>query len=345
MGHRIVVTGGAGYIGSHVSVELLAAGDAILIIDDFSNSSEEAINRVRDLTGADVSLLVRDLANPSHSDDIVNAVREFNPDGAIHMAGLKAVGESVEQPARYYRTNIDATLTLIDALEAADAKRLVFSSSATVYGDLNTSPVDESGKTGPTNPYGRTKLFIEEILKDIANADPDWRIVNLRYFNPVGAHPSGRIGEDPNGIPNNLFPFIAQVAVGKRERLSVFGDDYQTPDGTGVRDYIHVMDLARGHAAALDYLHTRENGGAIDVNLGAGKGYSVLEAVSAFKRASNRDIPYAIAPRRDGDIAEIYANAERAREMLGWRAERGIEEMCADHWRWQHGNPDGYKKD
>lgn len=343
MTKRIVVTGGAGYIGSHVCVELLAGGASALVIDDFSNAHPEALNRIRELAPGNLELLECDLADPAQSDAIIDAVKKFNPDGAVHLAGLKAVGESVEEPARYYRVNLGAALTLIEALEAADAKNLVFSSSATVYGDRNESPVDESGQTGPTNPYGRTKLFIEDIVKDIARSDDQWRVVNLRYFNPVGAHASGRIGEDPNDIPNNLFPFIAQVAVGRREKLQVFGDDYPTPDGTGVRDYIHVTDLARGHKAALDYLAKQKNACAVDINLGAGRGVSVLEAVAAFKRASNRDIPYDIAPRRDGDIAEIYANADLARKLLGWRAEKSIEDMCADHWRWQSQNPDGYK--
>ncbi|MEZ5892911.1 MAG: UDP-glucose 4-epimerase GalE [Parvularculaceae bacterium] len=261
----------------------------------------------------------------------------------MHLAGLKAVGESVAEPARYYRVNLGSALMLIDALEAADARMIVFSSSATVYGEQNANPVKEDALTGPANPYGRTKFFIEEMLKDVARADPRWRVVNLRYFNPVGAHASGRIGEDPNGVPNNLFPFIAQVAVGKRAELSVFGNDYPTRDGTGVRDYIHVTDLARGHSAALDYLAKQASGVAIDVNLGTGRGYSVLEAVAAFKRASNRDIPFRIAPRRDGDIAEIYADAGLAKKLLGWRAEKTIDDMCADHWRWQSQNPDGYK--
>ncbi|PQA86536.1 UDP-glucose 4-epimerase GalE [Hyphococcus luteus] len=342
MSSRIVVAGGAGYIGSHVSVELLSRGDALLIIDDFSNSHPEAVERIRELATGDVDLLKADMADEAQRDMIVKAVRAFKPDGAVHLAGLKAVGESVAEPARYYRVNLGSALTLIDALKAADAKTIVFSSSATVYGETNANPVDENAATGPANPYGRTKFFIEEMLKDIARSDPDWRVVNLRYFNPVGAHPSGRIGEDPNGVPNNLFPFIAQVAVGKREKLSVFGGDYPTRDGTGVRDYIHVTDLAKGHAAALNYLATCAEGCALDVNLGTGTGYSVLEAINAFKRASNRDIPYAIAPRRDGDIAEIYANPERAKKLLGWRAEKTLDEMCADHWRWQSQNPDGY---
>lgn len=345
MSARIIVAGGAGYIGSHVCVELLSRGDALLIIDDFSNSHPEAVERIRELAMGDVQLLKADMADEAQRETIVNAVTAFKPDGAIHLAGLKAVGESVAEPARYYRVNLGSALTLTAALEAANAKTIVFSSSATVYGETNANPVDETGATGPTNPYGRTKFFIEEMLKDMARSDPDWRVVNLRYFNPVGAHSSGRIGEDPNGVPNNLFPFIAQVAVGKREKLAVFGNDYPTRDGTGVRDYIHVTDLARGHAAALDYLAKRQQGGALDINLGTGTGYSVLEAVAAFKRASNRDIAYEIAPRRDGDIAEIYANAERAEKLLGWRAERTLEDMCADHWRWQSQNPDGYKPD
>lgn len=343
MSRRIVVAGGAGYIGSHVAVELLSRGDALLIIDDFSNSHPDAVERIRELGQGDVTLLKADMADPAQKDDIVRAVADFAPDGAVHLAGLKAVGESVAEPARYYRVNLGSALTLVAALDAANAKTIVFSSSATVYGDNNANPVAENGANAPANPYGRTKFFIEEMLKDIARADPAWRVVNLRYFNPVGAHPSGRIGEDPNGVPNNLFPFIAQVAVGKREKLRVFGADYPTRDGTGVRDYIHVCDLASGHAAALDYLGKRTSGCAIDVNLGTGSGYSVLEAVAAFKRASNRDIPYEIAPRRDGDIAEIYANADLAKKLFGWRAEKTISEMCADHWRWQSQNPDGYK--
>lgn len=342
MAHRIVVTGGAGYIGSHVCVELLAAGHDVLVVDDFSNSHPEALRRVEELADKNVAFLEADLADPAQKPALIEAMSAFGADGAIHLAGLKAVGESVEQPARYYRVNIGSALTLVEAMEAVDARRLVFSSSATVYGDLNDNPVTEDGRTGATNPYGRTKLYIEEILCDIARADPRWGVINLRYFNPVGAHPSGRIGEDPNDIPNNLFPYIAQVAVGRREKLIVHGADYQTQDGTGVRDYIHVVDLARGHAAALDHLFAG-NQGARAVNLGAGRGYSVLEAVAAFKRASNRDIPYQVGPRREGDIAEIYANPNQARDLLGWSAENDIEQMCADHWRWQSQNPDGYK--
>lgn len=343
MSSRIVVAGGAGYIGSHVCVELLARGDALLVIDDFSNSHPEAVERIREIAEGEVTLLKADMADEAQRQTIVDAVKAFKPDGAVHLAGLKAVGESVADPARYYRVNLGSALTLVAALEAANAKTIVFSSSATVYGEKNANPVDENGATAPANPYGRTKFFIEEMLKDISRSDPEWRVVNLRYFNPVGAHPSGRIGEDPNGVPNNLFPFIAQVAVGKREKLSVFGNDYPTRDGSGVRDYIHVADLARGHAAALDYLAKQKQGCAVDVNLGTGVGYSVFEAIAAFKRASNRDIPYVVAPRRDGDIAEIYANPARAEKLLGWKAEKTIEDMCADHWRWQSQNPDGYE--
>lgn len=343
MTKRIIVTGGAGYIGSHVCVDLLSAGASVLIIDDFSNAHEEAVRRIGELAPGELSLLKRDLADPDHRGDIMDAAAAFKPDGAVHLAGLKAVGESVADPARYYRINISATLTLIDALDAAGARSLVFSSSATVYGDANPNPVAEDAANAPANPYGRTKYFIEEMLKDLARApQTGWRVANLRYFNPVGAHPSGRIGEDPNGVPNNLFPFIAQVAVGRREKLNVFGDDYPTKDGSGVRDYIHVCDLARGHTAALSYLEGKTAPHVIDINLGTGRGYSVLEAIAAFKRASNREIPFEMAPRRDGDIAEIFANPARAHELLGWRAEKTLDDMCADHWRWQSANPNGY---
>lgn len=342
-GKRIIVAGGAGYIGSHVCVELLAAGHEALVIDNFANSSPKALERIGEIAGRNLELLEADLAKPEDAVKIMNAVKAFRPDGAIHLAGLKAVGESVAEPVRYYSTNLPATFTLVRALEEADARLLVFSSSATVYGDLNESPVDETGAVGPTNPYGRTKYFIEEMLKDLSRANQRWKVCNLRYFNPVGAHPSGLIGEDPNGIPNNLFPFIAQVAVGKLPRLKVFGGDYPTRDGTGVRDYIHVCDLAAGHVAAIDYLAREKNPGATVFNLGTGKGVSVLEAIASFKRASNRDIPFDIAPRREGDIAQIYAKADKARQLLGWRATRTLEDMCADHWRWQSGNPNGYK--
>ncbi len=343
MADRIIVTGGAGYIGSHVCLELLVAGKEILVIDDFSNSSPESLRRVEEISGRSLEVLRADLADPAQEGAVVEAVRAFGPWGAVHLAGLKAVAESVSEPMRYYRVNLNAATTLAHALTAADARRLVFSSSATVYGELNPNPVRETGRLGPTNPYGRTKLFIEEMLKDLARADPSWRIVNLRYFNPVGAHASGRIGEDPKGNPNNLFPYIAQVAVGRLSRLCVYGGDYPTRDGTGVRDFIHVVDLARGHGAALDYLAASQ-GGAIDVNLGTGAGYSVLEAIAAFKRASNRDIPFEIVSRRDGDVAEIFADPSLARRLFGWKAERELDAMCADHWRWQRDNPNGYQR-
>lgn len=340
---RIVVTGGAGYIGGHVCVELLAAGKSLLVIDDFSNSSPEALKRIDEVAGRQMQFLCADLADAAQTSNIVETVAAFRPDGAVHLAGLKAVGESVRDPARYYRVNIDAALMLVTALAAANARLIVFSSSATVYGELNANPVGETGRLGPANPYGRSKLFIEEIFRDIQRSDGTWRIANLRYFNPVGAHASGRIGEDPNGAPNNLFPYMAQVAVGRREKLIVFGGDYPTRDGTGVRDYIHVVDLARGHRDALDYLAREAPPDALDVNLGTGVGCSVLEAISAFKSASGRDIPFEIAPRRDGDVAEIFADSRRAQKLFGWRAQKTLADMCADHWRWQSANPQGYR--
>lgn len=342
MARRVIVTGGAGYIGSHVCVELLADGRDVLVIDDLSNSNPRALERVAEIAGRAPGFVKADLADAAGAQEAERAIAAFRPDGAIHLAGLKAVGESVADPVRYYAVNIGSALGLIRALEAADARKLVFSSSATVYGDLNKSPVTEAGATGPTNPYGKSKLFIEQMLKDLAAANARWRIANLRYFNPVGAHPSARIGEDPAGVPNNLFPYIAQVAVGRLPKLKVFGGDYPTRDGTGVRDYIHVVDLARGHLAALDHLE-KATGGAIDVNLGTGRGVSVLEAVAAFKRASNRDIPYEITARRPGDVADCHADATKAQRLLGWRAVKSLEEMCADHWRWQSANPDGYR--
>jgi len=343
MSKRVIVTGGAGYIGSHVCVELLSNGYDILVIDDFSNSSPKALERIAVIAGREATFLRANLADPADANRVTDAIAAFGPDGAIHLAGLKAVGESVSDPVRYYAINLGSAMTLVRALGAAGARSLVFSSSATVYGDLNASPVSETGATGPANPYGRTKFFIEEMLKDLARADASWKIANLRYFNPVGAHPSGLIGEDPAGVPNNLFPFVAQVAVGRLGTLKIFGGDYPTRDGTGVRDYIHVVDLARGHLAALEYLSSPKAAGAVDINLGTGKGVSVLEAVAAFKRASNRDIPYAIVDRRPGDVADVYADVARAKKLLGWRAEKSLEEMCADHWRWQSANPNGYR--
>ncbi|HBS32086.1 MAG TPA: UDP-glucose 4-epimerase GalE [Parvularcula sp.] len=343
MGKRVIVTGGAGYIGSHILVELLNEGSHALVIDDLSNASPIALDRVAAITGRKPGFLKADLADAAQQRAVLDAVAAFRPTGAIHLAGLKAVGESVSDPMRYYAVNLGSALTLIRAMEAAGARKIVFSSSATVYGDLNQSPVSETGATGPANPYGKSKFFIEEMLRDLASADARWRIANLRYFNPAGAHPSGLIGEDPHGVPNNLFPYIAQVAVGRLPKLRVFGGDYPTPDGTGVRDYIHVVDLARGHLAALDFLTSDGSAGAVEINLGTGRGVSVLEAVAAFKRASNRDIPCEIVTRRPGDVADVYADVTKAQALLGWRATRTIEDMCADHWRWQSGNPEGYR--
>ena len=334
---RILVTGGAGYIGSHTCVELLGAGHELVVVDNLSNSKEEAIRRVRELAPGTLEFHPVDLLDRAALD----AVFARAPvDAVIHFAGLKAVGESVEIPLRYYHNNLTGTLILCEVMAQHGVKRLVFSSSATVYGDPARVPITEEFPVSATNPYGRSKLMIEEILRDLHLSDPSWSIALLRYFNPVGAHPSGRIGEDPNGIPNNLTPYITQVAVGKLEQLAVFGDDYPTPDGTGVRDYIHVVDLAVGHLAALDKLLT--GAGVVTYNLGTGQGYSVLEMVAAFATASGHEVPYRIAPRRPGDIATCYADPGRARDELGWRARLGIEAMCRDAWRWQSQNPTGY---
>ncbi|MDQ7990622.1 MAG: UDP-glucose 4-epimerase GalE [Candidatus Dactylopiibacterium sp.] len=335
---QVLVTGGAGYIGTHTCVELLAAGHDVVVVDNFSNSKREALARVEEIAGRPLAAVhaldVRDRAG-------LRAVFAAHAiDAVIHFAALKAVGESVAQPLRYYDNNIGGTVALAETMAEAGVKTLVFSSSATVYGDPASVPIREDFPTGPTNPYGRTKWMMEFVLEDLAAADPAWRVALLRYFNPVGAHPSGRIGEDPNGIPNNLMPFVSQVAVGKRARLSVFGGDYATPDGTGVRDYIHVVDLARGHVKALERL--AGEAGVMRLNLGTGRGYSVLDVVRAFEAASGRPVPYEIVARRAGDVAQCYAATDLAAERLGWRAERGIEEMCADAWRWQSRNPDGY---
>ncbi|MBK1723714.1 UDP-glucose 4-epimerase GalE [Thiocystis violacea] len=334
---RVLVTGGAGYIGSHTCVELLAAGIQVVVVDNLCNSKEEGLHRIRGITGKSLGFIHADLRDRYALDAIFS---QGSFDAVIHFAGLKAVGESVEQPLSYYDNNLGGTLTLCHAMAAAGVRQLVFSSSATVYGDPASVPIREDFPLSATNPYGRSKLFIEEILRDLQVSDPSWKIALLRYFNPVGAHPSGRIGEDPNGIPNNLMPFIAQVAVGKQPKLRVFGDDYPTPDGTGVRDYIHVVDLARGHLAALRRL--QDAAGVFTFNLGTGRGYSVLEMVAAFEQASGKPIPYEIVPRRAGDIAVCYADPTLARERLGWQAEYGIQDMVADAWRWQSANPDGY---
>jgi len=339
----ILVTGGAGYIGSHTCVELLNAGLDIAVFDNFCNSHPEALCRVDRITGKKISLIRGDCRDRAA---LVDSLRESGANAVIHFAGLKAVGESVKQPLDYYDNNVVGTLRLLEAMEECGVKTLVFSSSATVYGEPQWLPLTEDHPLSATNPYGRSKLMIEDILRDAYRSDPSWRFGILRYFNPVGAHPSGMIGEDPQGIPNNLMPFIAQVAIGKREFLNVWGSDYPTPDGTGVRDYIHVVDLALGHLKALEALsnpNRLEPDECLTVNLGTGTGYSVLDMVRAFEQASGRPVPYKIAPRRPGDVASCYADPTMAREKLGWRAERGLEEMCRDTWRWQGANPEGYR--
>ncbi len=334
---KILVTGGAGYIGSHTCVELLDAGHEIAILDNLDNSKPEALSRIKKISGRDFVFHEVDLLDIAALEAVI-AAGSF--DAVIHFAGLKAVGESVAIPLRYYHNNITGTLNLCAAMQKYGLRNLVFSSSATVYGDPASVPIREDFPTGATNPYGRTKLMIEEILKDLHTSDQEFNIALLRYFNPVGAHKSGLIGEDPNGIPNNLMPFITQVAVGKRDELAVFGNDYPTPDGTGVRDYIHVVDLALGHLKALEKLQDKP--GVVTYNLGTGRGYSVLEVVKAFEEAAGRDIPYRIAKRRAGDIAECYADPSLAKKELNWQARRGIAEMCQDSWRWQSNNPEGY---
>ena len=333
-----LVTGGAGYIGSHVITALAAAGRRCVSIDNHSNSSPRAAARVRELV-PDAVMLEADIRD---TDRVRRIVLEHGVDSVIHMAGLKAVGESVEKPLLYYDNNVRGTLSLLEALAGTPARKFVFSSSATVYGNAERMPVDETAPTGPTNPYGRTKLMVEQILMDAAAADRTWKLVNLRYFNPVGAHESGRIGEDPAGVPNNLMPYVCQVAAGRREKLSVFGSDYPTVDGSGVRDYIHVLDLADGHVAALDALDRAADGTSMTVNLGTGCGYSVLEMVRAFERVNGVAVRYQVVGRRPGDIATCYADPTRARELLGWKAKRGLDEMCRDAWRWQRDNPQGY---
>jgi len=327
----ILVTGGTGYIGSHSCVALSHAGRDILILDNLSNSRASVVDRLEKLCHKRPGLVQGDVRDARLLDRIL---ADHTIEAVVHFAGLKAVGESVQLPLRYYDNNVRGTMELLAAMGRANVKTLVFSSSATVYGDLASVPIREDFPRSATNPYGRSKLMIEEILADLHHAEPDWRIARLRYFNPVGAHESGLIGEDPQGVPNNLMPYVAQVAVGQREFLRVFGNDYPTPDGTGVRDYIHVMDLAEGHVAALDYLE-RTKGAPLTVNLGTGRGYSVLEMVKAFERASGRPVPYRIVPRRPGDIAQCWADPALAQEMIGWRARRDLEAMCADAWRWQ----------
>ncbi len=333
----ILVTGGAGYIGTHTCVELIAAGHEIVVLDNFCNSHPEAIARVEKITAKRVSVVRGDIRDQAL---LASVLREYRCKAVIHFAGLKAVGESVENPLAYYDNNVVGSLRLLEAMREVGVKTLVFSSSATVYGDPQRLPLAEDHPLSATNPYGRTKLVIEDMLREFARSAPQWRIGILRYFNPVGAHESGMIGEDPQGIPNNLMPFVAQVAVGRREHLNVWGGDYPTPDGTGVRDYIHVVDLAVGHVRALTRLE--QEAGCFAVNLGTGQGYSVLDMVKAFEKASGRAVPYKLAPRRAGDIAACFADPALARNLLGWDAVRGLDEMCADTWRWQQQNPQGF---
>lgn len=336
---RILVTGGAGYIGSHTIVELQQAGYEVVVIDNLDNSSKVSLERVEKITGRRVAFYQVDIRD---REGLSKALTEHPCDACIHFAGLKAVGESVEKPWEYYENNIGGTLTLLDVLRKHNCKNIIFSSSATVYGDPVEIPITEQCPKGQcTNPYGWTKSMLEQIMMDMQKADPEWNVVLLRYFNPIGAHPSGTMGEDPNGIPNNLMPYITQVAIGKRKELGVFGNDYDTPDGTGVRDYIHVVDLARGHVCALKAID-RECGLAI-YNLGTGHGYSVLDVVKAFEKANGVKVPYSIKPRRAGDIATCYSDPSKAERELGWKAIYGIEEMCRDSWHWQSQNPNGYK--
>ncbi len=333
----IFVTGGAGYIGSHTCVELINAGHDVTVFDNFCNSQPEALARVERITGKKPTLIQGDIRD---SAALVAALRQSGAKSVIHFAGLKAVGESVQNPLAYYDNNVVGTVKLLEAMTACGVKTLVFSSSATVYGDPQCLPLREDHPLSATNPYGQTKLVIEEMLRDLYRSAPSWQIGILRYFNPVGAHESGLIGEDPQGTPNNLLPFVAQVALGRRAFLNVWGNDYATPDGTGVRDYIHVVDLALGHLMALERLQKHTE--CLTVNLGTGVGYSVLDMVRAFEQASGKPVPYQVAPRRAGDIASCYADPQQALALLGWRAQRGLAAMCADAWRWQSANPNGY---
>ena len=335
----VLVTGGAGYIGSHTCVELLNAGYEVVVVDNLYNSSEKALERVEQITGKKVTFYETDLLD---QEGVKKIFDQEKIESVIHFAGLKAVGESVHKPLEYYHNNLTGTLILCDEMRNHGVKNIVFSSSATVYGDPAEIPITENCPKGEiTNPYGRTKSMLEQILTDLHTADPEWNVILLRYFNPIGAHESGLIGEDPKGIPNNLVPYIAQVAVGKLDHLNVFGNDYDTPDGTGVRDYIHVVDLAKGHVKALKKLEDKE--GVSIYNLGTGNGYSVLEVLHAYEKACGKTLKYEIKPRRDGDIATCYADCTKAKEELGWVAEKNIDDMCADSWRWQSTNPNGYR--
>lgn len=333
----ILVTGGAGYIGSHTTISLIHAGFDVVVVDNLANSREESLRRVAQIAGREIAFEKGDIRDRSFIEDVLKRHRAA---AVIHFAGLKAVGESVTRPLDYYDVNVGGTIKLLQAMEAQGVKTIVFSSSATVYGEPQTLPIPEDHPLSATNPYGRTKLVVEDMLRDLHAGDPSWRIVILRYFNPVGAHESGLIGEDPNGLPNNLMPYVAQVGSGRLERLRVFGGDYPTHDGTGVRDFIHVVDLAEGHVRAIEKL--ADGPQCLAVNLGTGQGYSVLDLVNAFRHASNREIPYDIVSRRPGDVAASYADPRRAADMLGWKATRSLRDMCADTWNWQSKNPEGY---
>lgn len=335
----ILVTGGAGYIGSHTVVELLNQDHEVVIVDDFSNAHPTVLDRIKELSGKTFSFYELNLLD---KEGLEKVFEENDIEAVIHFAGFKAVGESVEKPLKYYHNNITGTLVLLEVMKAFDVKKIVFSSSATVYGMDNKAPFTEDMPTSATNPYGQTKVFIEHILSDLVVSDEEWSVILLRYFNPIGAHESGRIGEDPNDVPNNLMPYITQVAVGKLDQLSVFGDDYETHDGTGVRDYIHVLDLAQGHLSALDY--ALKHSGVEAVNLGTGEGYSVLDVVHAFENANDVEIPYEIVERRPGDIAVGYADATKAKDLLGWEAVHSLEDMCRTSWNWQKNNPNGYEE-
>ena len=336
----ILITGGAGYIGSHTALELLNEGYDVVVYDNLCNSSRESLRRVEELTGKQIRFYEGDVQDEKALTDMF---KEQRIDAVIHCAALKAVGESVQKPLEYYQNNISGTLTLLKVMREVGVKNIVFSSSATVYGSPEEMPITEECPKGQcTNPYGWTKSMMEQIMSDVQKADASWNVILLRYFNPVGAHKSGRIGEDPKGIPNNLMPYISQVAVGKLEKLGVFGNDYDTPDGTGVRDYIHVVDLAIGHVKAINYIFT--DPGLDVINLGTGQGYSVLDMVKAFSKACGKEIPYEIKPSRAGDIAMCYADPSKAARVLGWKAERGLDEMCEDTWRWQSQNPNGYEE-
>ena len=335
---KILVTGGAGYIGSHTCVELLNSGYEVVVMDNLYNASAKALDRVQQITGKTLTFYEADMLDQPAMDKIFEAEK---PDAVIHFAGYKAVGESVAKPIEYYHNNMTGTLLLCDTMRKHGVKNIIFSSSATVYGDPLEIPItEECPKQNPTNPYGQTKTMLEQVLMDIHRADPEWNVILLRYFNPIGAHKSGLIGEDPKGIPNNLLPYVSQVAIGKLKCVGVFGNDYDTPDGTGVRDYIHVVDLARGHVKAIEKF--KENKGVLIYNLGTGNGYSVLQVIEAFGKACGRKIPYEIKPRRAGDIATCYCDPSKAKRELGWEAEYGIDEMCADSWKWQTQNPNGY---